>query len=193
MDLGGSPRISYVGFQFAFAFFLCVIQGTKPGFDMVVARDRVIGILLGNFVVYLLFTNVWPVSVAARLMPAVRALMGKMRDMLGGGKMAALYGAEAYAQIGALERDLDLSAYEPEILHPGPEWLERRQRVAAELAALPGALLLAAGHDPALSRDVSARLASLGGGPPALVDETAAGPLPALRGWIEPRLTVWTT
>ncbi len=48
----GSPRISYAGFQIAFAFFLCVIQGAAPAFDMTVARDRVIGLLLGNFVVY---------------------------------------------------------------------------------------------------------------------------------------------
>ena len=29
----GGPRISYVGFQLAFAFFLCVIQGAAPAFD----------------------------------------------------------------------------------------------------------------------------------------------------------------
>ena len=46
----GTPRISYAGFQIAFAFFLCVIQGATPAFDMTIARDRVIGILFGNLV-----------------------------------------------------------------------------------------------------------------------------------------------
>src|ERR1700740_2005495 len=55
----GSPRISYVGFQIAFAFFLCVVQGSSPAFDLTVARDRIIGILFGNIVVYLMFTNIW--------------------------------------------------------------------------------------------------------------------------------------
>src|SRR5262249_9757882 len=32
----GSPRISYAGFQIAFAFFLCVIQGSGPAFDLTV-------------------------------------------------------------------------------------------------------------------------------------------------------------
>ena len=50
----GDERIAYAGFQIAFAFFLCVIQGAGPSFDMVTARDRVIGILLGNVVIYLL-------------------------------------------------------------------------------------------------------------------------------------------
>src|SRR3984893_7516901 len=56
----GSPRISYAGFQMAFTFFLCVIQGSGPSFDLTTARDRVIGILLGNIVVYVIFANIWP-------------------------------------------------------------------------------------------------------------------------------------
>ncbi|CAH2810303.1 MAG: Putative transmembrane protein [uncultured Caballeronia sp.] len=63
----GSPRISYAGFQIVLVFFMCVIQGAAPGFDLTVARDRTIGILTGNVVVYLIFTRVWPVSVAARV------------------------------------------------------------------------------------------------------------------------------
>src|ERR1039458_7734349 len=48
----GSERIAYAGFQMALAFFMCVIQGSGPGFDMKVARDRVIGIVIGNVVAY---------------------------------------------------------------------------------------------------------------------------------------------
>ncbi|MEG9439056.1 FUSC family protein, partial [Edaphobacter sp. HDX4] len=29
----GSPRVSYAGLQFAFAYFLCVIQGSSPSFN----------------------------------------------------------------------------------------------------------------------------------------------------------------
>src|SRR6201999_3216293 len=65
----GSPRISYVGYQMVFAFFLCVIQGPSPAFDLTIARDRLIGIMLGNVVSYLIFANIWPVSVIRRIDP----------------------------------------------------------------------------------------------------------------------------
>ena len=61
---GGSERISYAGLQFGLAFYLVVLQGYGPTIDMYTARDRTIGILFGNIVVFVIFTTIWPVSVA---------------------------------------------------------------------------------------------------------------------------------
>jgi multidrug resistance protein MdtO len=146
---GGSPRIAYVGFQFAFAFFLCVIQGTKPGFDMVVARDRVIGILLGNFVVYLLFTNVWPVSVGARIDHAIAALLRHLSALALAGNLTArrALAAQVQADLGGLERDLALVPYEPASIRPDAGWLETRRRAAGEIAGLEAPVLLYSGDD----------------------------------------------
>jgi len=72
----GSPRISYAGFQIAFAFFLCIIQGSGPKFDLTVARDRIIGVLLGNLVAYFTLVHVWPVTVGRRVDP----LQGRRGD-----------------------------------------------------------------------------------------------------------------
>lgn len=60
----GSDRIAYAGVQTAFAFCLSTLQGYGPTLDMQTARDRVIGVLLGNVVVALVSTTLWPVSVA---------------------------------------------------------------------------------------------------------------------------------
>jgi multidrug resistance protein MdtO len=146
---GGNPRISYVGFQLAFAFFLCVIQGTKPGFDMVVARDRVIGILLGNFVVYLLFTNVWPVSVGARIDHAIAALLRHLSALALAGNLTArrALAAQVQAEIGGLQRDLALVPYEPAAIRPDADWLETRRRAADDIAALEAPVLLYSGED----------------------------------------------
>ena len=78
----GGPRIAYAGFQIAFAFFLCMIQGSAPAFDMAIARDRVIGILIGNIVSYLVFTLIWPVSVTQRIDPAIAALLRRLSAMV---------------------------------------------------------------------------------------------------------------
>jgi multidrug resistance protein MdtO len=60
----GSERISYAGWQIGLAFYLVVLQGYGPTIDMYTARDRTIGILFGNAVIFAIFTTIWPVSVA---------------------------------------------------------------------------------------------------------------------------------
>jgi multidrug resistance protein MdtO len=158
----GDLRISYVGFQAAFAFYLCVLQGSAPSFDMVTARDRVIGILLGNAVTYLVFTNIWPVSVTARIDPSVAALLRSWSAVLrNGGQAAILAVSEALAAMGMLERDLELTAYEPRRLHPQADWLDRRRRAAGELAGLEALLWLSTGDVSSQAEDAAARLERL--------------------------------
>src|SRR5580692_6188867 len=60
----GSERIAYAGLQISLAFYLVVLQGYGPTIDMYTARDRTIGILFGNIVIFVIFTPIWPVSVA---------------------------------------------------------------------------------------------------------------------------------
>src|SRR5262249_52877994 len=64
----GSERISYAGFQIAFAFFLSTFQGYAPDTDLDKIRDRVVGILIGIAVTTVTFHYVWPER--ARLTPA---------------------------------------------------------------------------------------------------------------------------
>ena len=74
----GSERISYAGVQVGLAFLLTILNGFAPSLDMSAGRDRIVGILLGNLVVYLIFTGIWPKSavldVRARLSRALDAL-----------------------------------------------------------------------------------------------------------------------
>ena len=63
--VAGAERIGYAGIQIGLAFYLSVLQGYGPTLDMQTARDRVIGILIGNVVVLATFKSVWPNSVPA--------------------------------------------------------------------------------------------------------------------------------
>ncbi|MBO1519914.1 FUSC family protein [Oceanisphaera pacifica] len=59
----GSERVAYTGLQIAFAFLLISLQGFGPDVDLSVAGDRIVGILLGNLMMYLAFTQIWPYSI----------------------------------------------------------------------------------------------------------------------------------
>jgi len=62
----GSERISYAGFQIAFAFFLSMFQGYSPDTDLDKIRDRVVGILIGIAVTTVIFHYLWPEREADR-------------------------------------------------------------------------------------------------------------------------------
>ncbi len=171
----GSPRISYAGFQIALVFFMCVIQGAGPGFDLTVARDRTIGILIGNVVVYLIFTRVWPVSVAERVDTALSSLQQQWERLAMPGNSATrrAQASSAMAQYGALEQDLALMRYEPSWVRPDPQWLAERRSALARLGALEAPMLLIAERRPG-DAAFAGWLSQVTGNPPQQPPKTGA-------------------
>lgn len=160
----GGPRISYAGFQIAFAFFLCVIQGPSPAFDLTIARDRVIGILIGNIVVYLLFTSLWPISVGKRIDPAIAALLRRLGALMTADpRTRRALAAQAQSALAEIETDIELAAYEPSSVCPSATWLTARRNATSEIGALGSALLLGADKEPAASAQIAERLEVLAG------------------------------
>jgi multidrug resistance protein MdtO len=177
----GSPRISYAGFQVAFAFFLCVIQGPAPAFDLTLARDRIIGVLIGNLVVFLLFTRLWPVSVAPRIDAAMTTVLRQLSAMSKAVSSVATgaLAVKAQAALGAIEGNLDVARYEPTSIRPTAGWLQARRQAAAEIDALVVPLLVlnsrpspsvreAPDEGAALAADVARRLDGLADGVSAM-------------------------
>jgi multidrug resistance protein MdtO len=160
----GSPRISYAGFQIAFAFFLCVIQGPSPAFDLTIARDRVIGILIGNAVVYLLFTNLWPISVGKGIDPAIAALLRHLSAMMTADPQSRRgLASRAQSALAEIETDIDLAGYEPSTVRPTEAWLSARRHVADEIGALGSVLLLSADNNATTRTQIANRLETLAG------------------------------
>jgi multidrug resistance protein MdtO len=54
-----TPRLSYLGLQVAFAFFLIHLQEFAPQTSLSIARDRVMGVLLGLMSMWLVFDHLW--------------------------------------------------------------------------------------------------------------------------------------
>ncbi len=79
----GSERIGYAGWQIGLAYYLTVLQGYGPTLDMQTARDRVIGIVLGNLIVLAVFTTLWPSSLDQAIRRQVTAALRQLALLTG--------------------------------------------------------------------------------------------------------------
>lgn len=160
----GSPRISYAGFQFAFAFFLCVIQGAGPQFDLTVGRDRIVGILIGNIVAYVAYVHIWPVTICRRIDPALASVLGRLRALLPGQAaepLRQMMAVEANATLTAAGTDLSLARYEPVSIRASDSWLSSRREAIEQGRALCALLLLGKAQDDVKVEHIGRRLAAL--------------------------------
>ncbi|MBC9032645.1 FUSC family protein [Sphingomonas sp. JC676] len=187
----GSPKISYTGFQIAFAFLLCLIQGPSPGFELDIARDRVVGILLGNLAVYLIFTQVWPVSVGRQLDTAIAVLLHRLAALATASAPAErrTIASQTRTQLGAIERDLGLAAFEPNGIRHDDAWLTSRHEALDALGAIEQELVASPDGRSAHAASVARRLERVAGqldaspDAPAQCDPTPSNePDPSRRG-----------
>jgi multidrug resistance protein MdtO len=62
-----SPRLSYFGLQVALAFYLINLQEFAIERSLAIARDRVVGVLLGLFIMSLVFDRLWGARAAVEM------------------------------------------------------------------------------------------------------------------------------
>jgi multidrug resistance protein MdtO len=122
----GSVLIEYAGWQMALAFFLCVLHGYGPSLDVGVATNRVLGILIGNVVVAIVFLSFWPTSVGAAVSRNLADGMNKLADLI---RRPAAGIAEAASSFGEATRLARLSVFEP-------SWLRKRLPMFKKLPAI---------------------------------------------------------
>ncbi|MCB1535059.1 MAG: FUSC family protein [Hyphomicrobiales bacterium] len=136
----GTQRISYMGWQIALAFFLIVLHGFGPSVDLVAARDRILGILLGNVVMSVVFTTLWPVGVddsIARLRAAAARTLGAfLRDPARDARAIET----ARSQIGEARRISELRLFEAGAATQGraaDHSISAIEGLSSEIALLP--------------------------------------------------------
>ena len=132
-----SELLSYAGLQIAFAFFLGILQGYAPATDLTVLRDRVAGIVLGNLVITLVFTLLWPESATSKLQSALteaRAAIDAVLKRSGDPGEARVRTAQAlvHAHLFSLIRRFELSMLPK---HPHREGAQVAQVTDAERSA----------------------------------------------------------
>jgi multidrug resistance protein MdtO len=79
-----SPRLSYMGLQTALAFYFIHLQEFGPQISLSVARDRVVGVLFGLLMMWLIFDHLWSipagVEMKAAFISAIRLLAQLTRE-----------------------------------------------------------------------------------------------------------------
>ena len=111
-----SELLSYAGLQMAFAFFLGALQSYGPATEVTVLRDRMVGILLGNLLISISFSVLWPASAfdlaRSAMARALRTLGDLMRDVMSPATdtrlkaIQALADAQRYVSIAVFEANL---------------------------------------------------------------------------------------
>lgn len=159
----GTPRISYAGFQIAFAFFLCIIQGSGPALDLTIARDRIIGIIIGNLVAYFTFVYVRPATVGRRVDPGLATAFRQLAKIVSAKepRERQLLASQAQGTLRQIETDIELAHYEPASIRSSAAWLSARRQIVENSQSL-GSLLLLSTDTRELSRvDAGPRLERL--------------------------------
>ena len=158
-----SERLSYAGMQIALAFFMGLLQTYSPATDLTVLRDRVIGILLGNVVMTIVFSTLWPESAITRLRAASADALRAIAALLRSPEKAAINRQHTVEALARADNFEALSLFEMQML--------ARQTHLPDLRGierLAGAAFVAT-SDPLASTVDARAVASLG----AWVDQAA--------------------
>jgi multidrug resistance protein MdtO len=111
-----SERLSYAGLQIAFAFFLGILQTYAPATDLTVLRDRVAGIVLGNVVMTLVFSTLWPESAIGKLRGALAQSLRAIASLLRSPQNAPASRQQTIEALEQADNFETLSAFEIQML-----------------------------------------------------------------------------
>jgi multidrug resistance protein MdtO len=136
----GSERISYAGVQIALAFLLTTLNGFGPSFEFSQASDRIVGILLGIFVIFVIFTQFWPVSVVgglrSRLATCVSALAGLARQPREARMEDTAVSSHVLSSLEETPNILNMASFEPRRQRASDQQLARLDAIRLELEGL---------------------------------------------------------
>jgi multidrug resistance protein MdtO len=147
----------------AFAFYVGVLQGLEPPTELTVLRDRVLGILIGNVVMTVVFSSIWPVSALGSARAAVAAVYRALGQRLLEARKSLSEAVSApIAVASALNRArrlLTISAFEGPLGVASTTTALQERRILDDLKAVEAAAWVAINQVP---RDEEAQTVQTG-------------------------------
>ena len=148
-----SEQLAYAGMQIAFAFFLGILQGYAPATDLTVLRDRIAGILLGNVVMTIVFSTLWPQSAATRVRAAVGQVLHTLSTLIASPTTVADNQERAARGLVLAEHFRTLRGFELQLV-PGHTPVDQIDRSLRALVVLESRVFVSTCPDaPAVYRD----------------------------------------
>lgn len=135
----GSERIAYAGIQIGLAFLLTILQDFGPSIDLSAASDRIIGILLGNLVMYLVFTRIWPLSVVSMARSKINDALDSLTRIDRADRTQPATMDEVAKVITTLHEakaELSLARFEPRRLRPDDDTIEQLKTLTTQAESL---------------------------------------------------------
>ncbi len=77
----GSYKLSYAGRQLSYCFFLATLTGTTTPNSLTEARDRVVGVMLGVCIMWLVSDQIRPVRTSSKMRAAVVGALGALEKL----------------------------------------------------------------------------------------------------------------
>jgi multidrug resistance protein MdtO len=144
-----SERLSYLGVQMGFAFFLGVLHDYGPTMELTTARDRIVGILLGNVLMTIVFSTLWPVSaldrarqVVAQALAALGELVRSATQPLVDARLTAVQ--TAVQRVVQARHFVSIAAFETHLLQQGDRSETFEETAARSLDRLAAAAFVVA-------------------------------------------------
>jgi multidrug resistance protein MdtO len=147
-----SSRLSYAGVQFAFAFYLIHLSEFSIQTNLAVARDRVLGVLLGITMMWLVFERFFPRSAADEMVRIFVVNLRALADLLSSSARADHSASillkirrqreDIYRHFGEVNAQSDAVPFETGLLRAGD--MAARDRIRRWQASLRSFYLLEA-------------------------------------------------
>lgn len=111
----GSDKTAYFGMQIALVFLLVVVNGSGPSVDFGIAWGRIVGIILGNVVVAVVFLSLWKGTNTGRLTVLLRRGEAAVQKAcyLGTKEGAGLAWGEAFDALSHVRQALEVARFDP--------------------------------------------------------------------------------